>query len=452
MMKVALVNLPWRDGNRLGVRAGSRWPFTSETVPGGRLLYVPFPFFLAYAAALLKKNGFETVLIDSIAAGEDYADVCFRLARSGPGLLAAEISTPSLTGDLRMLEQLRGDFPGMKIAVCGAHATVKHRELLENNPFIDFVLRGEYEYILLELSRALVSGAGLENIRGLAYRAAGASPKDNGIYRLYDLDSLPWPERDALPLSSYNDGFCGLPSPNAQMLSGRGCPLGCIFCLWPQTIYGGGTYRSRSARDVADEFEYLAKDKGFKAVYFDDDIFNLRREHALDICSELKKRKLNVPWAAMARADLMDEELISSMAGAGAYALKYGIESADRRVNELCGKRADLDKSLKMILSTRRCGIKTHLTFCLGLPGENKDTLSRNRDFVVRAAPDSLQVSFAVPFPGTAYYDQARREGSLLSDNWDDYDGNRMCVIKNGDFSPEDLEKTKNDLLRSCNL
>ena len=451
-MKVALVNLPWRDGNRLGVRAGSRWPFTSETVPGGRLLYIPFPFFLAYAAALLKNNGIEAVLIDSIAAGEGYEELFARLARSGPELLAAEVSTPSLSGDLRALERLRGSFPGMKIAVCGAHATVKHEELLKNNPFIDFVLRGEYECVLLELSKALASGAGLENIRGLAYRDADTVIRDNGIYRLQHLDSLPWPDRDALPMLNYNDGFCGLPSPNVQMLSGRGCPLGCIFCLWPQTIYGGGAYYSRSARDVADEFEYLVGQKGFKAVYFDDDIFNLRREHALDICSELKKRRLNTPWAAMARADLMDEELISSMAEAGACALKYGIESADRRVNELCGKRADLDKSLNMILATRRHGIKTHLTFCIGLPGENEGTLSKNIDFIGRAAPDSLQVSFAVPFPGTAYYDRALREGLLLSDNWNDYDGNRMCVVKNGDLSPEYMEKTRNDLRRSRNL
>jgi len=448
MMRVALINLPWRSEGRLGVRAGSRWPFTSEPAPGGRLLYLPFPFFLAYAAALLKKNNFPVTLADCIASGEGYDDLCGRLSAAEPQLLAAEISAPSLSCDLKMLKDLREAFPGMKVAVCGAHATAKYAELLGTNPFIDFVLRGEYEQVLLELAGALDSGRAPDDIRGLVSRGPGGEIRDNGTAPIRDLDGLPWPERGDLPLLNYNDGFCGLPSPNVQMLSSRGCPLGCAFCLWPQTIYSGGGYRCRSVGDVVDEFEYLARELGFKAVYFDDDTFNLRKERVLDICAEIKKRKMGVPWAAMARADLMDEELISAMAEAGAYAVKYGIESADPRVNELCGKRADLARSLEMIRATCRRGIKVHLTFCVGLPGEDKDTLAKNKDFICMAAPDSLQVSFAVPFPGTEYYEFVLKEGLLVSDNMDDYDGNRMCVVKNRYLSPREMERAR-DVLRS---
>ncbi len=452
MMRVALVNLPWSSEGRLGVRAGSRWPFTSEPVPGGRLLYLPFPFFLAYAAALLKKNGFPVTLADCIASGEGYAELCGRLSAAQPQLLAAEISAPSLSCDLKMLKDLREAFPAMKIAVCGAHATARYAELLENGPFIDFVLRGEYEPVLLDLSRALDSGRGPDGILGLVCRGPGGEIRANGARRIQDLDNLPWPERGDLPLLNYNDGFCGLPSPNVQMLSSRGCPLGCSFCLWPQTVYSGGEYRCRSVVDVADEFESLAAKKVFRAVYFDDDTFNLRRERVLSLCAEIKRRKLNVPWAAMARADLMDEELLSVMADAGAYAVKYGIESADPRVNELCGKRADLRRSLEMIRSTRRHGIKVHLAFCVGLPGEDKGTLAKNTEFVGMASPDSLQVSFAVPFPGTAYYDLVLKEGLLASGNLDDYDGSRMCVVKNPGLSPSDMEKARDALYSCCRL
>ena len=65
-MKIFLGNPPWKKGSRLGVRAGSRWPFTLGVPEGARKPeYIPFPFFLAYAAAVLERDGFTVMLIPS---------------------------------------------------------------------------------------------------------------------------------------------------------------------------------------------------------------------------------------------------------------------------------------------------------------------------------------------------------------------------------------------------
>ena len=150
-----------------------------------------------------------------------------------------------------------------------------------------------------------------------------------------------------------------------------------------------------------------------------------------------------VPWAAMARADLMDEELLKALVASGLYAIKYGIESADQNILDFCKKNMDLNKTYQIIKLTRKLGIKVHLTFCLGLPKETKQSVQKTIRFIQDSQPDSLQVSFATPFPGTEYFRYVNDKGYLLSDNWSDYDGNSKCVIKTQELGCRDLERIR---------
>ncbi|MCM8784035.1 MAG: cobalamin B12-binding domain-containing protein, partial [Candidatus Omnitrophica bacterium] len=143
--KVVLVNLPWEKDGKWGVRAGSRWPHIKTEEENN---YQPFPFFLAYSASLLKNNGFEVYLIDCLAEKMDFIKLKQKIKEIKPHLLLAETSTPSLYNDLEILKQLSGDF---LIALSGPEANIRKKEFLERNPFIDFVLVGEYEVTLLEL-------------------------------------------------------------------------------------------------------------------------------------------------------------------------------------------------------------------------------------------------------------------------------------------------------------
>ncbi len=429
-MRIVLVNLPWRHNGRVGVRAGSRWPFTYTPEKDGRMPYIPFPFFLAYATSVLKKAGIETHLIDAIAEGAGEEETIEKINSLNPGLLVAETSTPSFASDLKILESIRNRLPEAKVALSGPHSSVFAAEIFEKNFFVDYVLVGEYEYTLRELVCNLRDGLPIEGVDGLAYRG-DKGIKINKRRRLIDpLDSLPWPERDSLPMYSYNDGFCGLPQPNVQMWTSRGCPFVCSYCLWPQTMYQGGAYRKRMPAYVVDEMECLVKKFGFKAVYFDDDTFNIDRCHALKISSEIKKRKINVPWAAMARVDLMDKGLLKSMANAGLYAVKYGIESADQGILNFDRRQMELDSVGAIIRYTKNLGIKVHLTFCLGLPGETRETVGKTIKFINDVRPDSAQFSFATPFPGTDLFNYLKDRNLLLSEEWSDYDGNVQCVIR----------------------
>ena len=425
------------------MRAGSRWPFTLHPEKDGRIYYIPFPFFLAYAASLLKREGKRARLVDAIAEEISEQELIGRLKDYNPALILVETSTPSFASDLRIIGNIHNNLPACRIALCGPHASVFPEEILNDHHLIDYLLVGEYEYTLLELVNHLENSLSLESISGLAFRENQKVRINRPRPTIDNLDILPWPEREDLPIYRYNDSFAGLPVPNVQIWSSRGCPFQCTFCLWPQAIYKERRYRKRSPEDVVDEMEYLIKRFNFRAVYFDDDIFNIDREHLLTVCSQIIDRKIAIPWAGMARADLMDEELLERLAKAGLYAVKYGIESASHDILTRCKKSMDLARAGRMIKLTKRLGIKVHLTFCLGLPGETKDTAQETLDFIENVRPDSLQASFATPFPGTEYFKYAKGEKTLLSEDWSDYDGNQKCIIKTQGLASRELEEIR---------
>lgn len=451
-MRTLLLNLPWSENGRFGVRAGSRWPFTLEPEKDGYIHYIPFPFFLAYAASLLKKESKEARLIDAIAENIGEQSLLGDIISYNPDIIVIETSTPSFQNDIRIIEDIRKKMSNCHIALCGPHASTFPEHILTKYSIIDSILKGEYEYTLLELVNHLEKNLDFKNILGLAYREGIKIIVNNSRKTIDNLDSLPWPEREDVPIYKYNDGFCNLPQPNVQMWASRGCPFKCTFCLWPQAIYKEHRYRKRNPRDVVNEMEYLVKKFNFKAVYFDDDTFNIDREYVLNICKGIKNRKIAVPWAVMARVDLLDSSLLEIMADSGLYAIKYGIESSDKDILNLCKKDMDLNRAQEMIKVTRQLGIKVHLTFCLGLPGESKETVRRTVNFIDKVHPDSLQFSFAVPFPGTKYSVNLGLEGRLKLGDWSVYDGNYKCIVSTESTNNHDLEIIRAALCDNYNI
>jgi len=244
-------------------------------------------------------------------------------------------------------------------------------------------------------------------------------------------------------MERYLDSPGAMPFPTVQMLASRGCPYGCLFCLWPQVMYGGQTYRAREVSDVLGEMEEMVKKFKFQSVYFDDDTFGLKKEWIHDFCDAFIERnkagRINVPWAMMTRPDVVDEEILDKLKRTGLWAIKYGMESADQTLVNNIGKNLDIEYSKRMIMYTHSLGIKTHLTFTFGLPGETKKTINHTINTALALDPFSIQFSITTPFPGTKYYDHVEERGFLASRNLDDYDGNTKSVIRTEALRPRDL-------------
>jgi len=447
--RVALLNLPWTKGDRKGVRAGSRFPFTLESetaIP----CYVPFPFFLAYTHSMLKNAEIGVVTTDCIGEGIDETELRLRIVTYNPDLIVVETATPSFQNDIQIVERLKKTNKGSKICLTGAHVSTFPAKVLFDHDSVDFVITGQFENKVVELSKALKGKTDLSSIKGLFWRDGEeikmSEAKSSGPL----FSEFPWPERLTLPLYAYNDKFSNqiveMPEPNAQMLASRGCPYKCSFCLYPQVIYEGKCYQSRESVDIVDEMEELVKRYGIRAIQFDDDTFNINDSRMKELGNLILNRKLNTKWTFMGRADLCVEETMRLFKKAGLIALKFGVESANQEIVNRCGKNLQIKSVEKTVQMCKILGIKVHLTFTFGLPGETKETIQETIDFVKRVNPDSTQFSITTPFPGTNLYNDLTKGQKTDNLDWNLFDGNRTAVMQLDNLSAADLE---NALIRA---
>lgn len=437
-MKVFLANPPWssegkKDG--YGVRAGSRWPHYEDTVS----TYTPFPFFLAYTAALMEKESVSIRLWDSIAERDTIAGFLTQLASFEPDMIVMEVSTPSIQSDLDLCEQIAARWPGLKIILAGPHSEMYRIEFLEKHPEIFAILVGEYELTALELAKSLETGQDPTTVAGMIIRHNDKIMQTPVRALVDNLDALPFPARHLLNMRHYRDLFCELPGPSLQIIASRGCPYQCIFCSWPQVMYGSHRYRVRSADNILDEIETCIRSFRIRSIYFDDDTFNIGEQRVLEICDAFERRNIRVPWAVMARADTMTETMLRRMKAAGLTAVKYGIESTNQEILDRSKKRLNLKKAEQVIRLTQSLGIKVHLTFCFGLPGETRDTINRTITDAIRLDPDSVQFSIVTPYPGSDYFKMLDQEGRILTKDWRQYDGGSQAVFETADLSQFDL-------------
>jgi radical SAM superfamily enzyme YgiQ (UPF0313 family) len=425
------------DGKRerYYIRSGSRWPHSGIKRRGTLPHYLPFPFFLAYAAAWLKKEGFEVVTCDCVALDMPPEDLLARIEAEKPDLLFFETATPTIKFDLDLAGRIKRRPGGARLALGGPHSSVYPVETLEKNPAIDFVIIGEYEESLVELARALRDNLPAAEVKGLAYRAEGGVKLSAPRGLIEPLDKLPAPAHGLFPASwrpdpgVYWDGFCQH-RPALQMHASRGCPYRCDFCLWNQVMYSNGKYRTFPASRIVDEMESLKRLYGAKEIYFDDDDFTILAPQVEAIAGEISARGLDIKWSCMGDAVNLSRELVEKMAASGCVGIKFGVESGSPRVLKSLGKPLDLEKARQVTDWCGAVGIRTHATFSLGLPEDDMESLLETLKFLEDFNADSIQVSICTPFPGTRFFRKAEAEKLLKTVDWEKYDGKAGDVLK----------------------
>jgi radical SAM superfamily enzyme YgiQ (UPF0313 family) len=143
----------------------------------------------------------------------------------------------------------------------------------------------------------------------------------------------------------------------------------------------------------------------------------------------------------MARADLVDREILKEMKDAGLVSLKYGMESGVQELIDASGKNLKIAQVEEAVKISKELDIEVHLTFTFGLPGETKETIRRTIQKAIKLNPFSVQFSIATPFPGTKYYANLLKKGHILTNNWEEYSGSTGSVHRTDKLSKEDLDK-----------
>jgi len=422
-----------------------------------------YPIWLAYATGVLEQHGLNVRLVDAPAAGLSLRQVLSLVEEFDPRLVVINTSTPSIFNDIDVVQAIKSLTPGVVVALVGPHVSALPVETLETNTAIDAVARGEYDYTIRDLALAVQSGAAWDGVLGLSYRRPitrhngrlGEIVSNPDRPFITDLDNLPFvTEVYARHLDVRNYFYSITQYPEVALITGRGCPYQCTFCVWPQTLMGH-SYRTRSVENVADEFEYIARQwPQVKEVFIEDDTLTVDKQRAVALAQELTRRDVNLPFTANSRADV-DPETLYWLGQAGLRLLCVGFESADQTVLDALKKNIKVARFYQFSEDAARLGILVHGCFIGGNPDDTKETLARTLQLAKDLNLDSAQFFPMMVYPGTEAYAWATRNGYLITEDFREWltpDGLHRSTVSRSDLSADEILTWCNHARRSFYL
>lgn len=301
--------------------------------------------------------------------------------------------------------------------IMGGYGPTPEPEFFLKKSGCDVVCMGEGEITISKLMDAIGNKTPLKNVPGIAWIENGKLMKTDRAPLVHDLDSLPPIPYEIFPMHYYR--MLRMPKVKATdfvfpLMSARGCSFKCTFCYRMDP-----GYRMRTPGPLLDEVERLYKDYGVTYIAFQDDLLMSSVEHTEAVCLEFLKRKLPVRWNCCGRLNYCSEELLQLMKDAGCTFINYGIESMDQKVLNNMKKGLRPEMIVQGIEDTLKVGISPGLNFIFGNKGDNKETIKKAVDFMVKyddfAAKRTIRP--VTPYPGSPLYYDAIKLGLLDKDN-----------------------------------
>lgn len=364
------------------------------------------PIDLMYSAGSTEGAGCECRLVDYPAENKTWCHLESELRDFKPHVLMISITTPSLHKDVEAAALAKRVDPTILTVAKGAHFLVLDRETLERYPAVDCVIRGEYEATAAELG----SGKPLADVVGITYRTAeGAIVRNPDRPFIDNLDAIPFPARHLTRNELYfrPDTM----APQTTIVTNRGCPHSCIYCLAP--VVSGKKNRYRSTDNVLAEIEECVHKYGIRSFLFRSDLFTQNKKWVIELCQKIVDRGLKIEWASNSRVDCINLEMLQWMKKAGCWIIAYGVESGNAEILELIKKKATVEQAREAVKLTRQAGIKSSIYLLMGLPWDTPETLEDNVQFAKEIQPDFLEIFYTYPFPGTELHKVALEKGLI---------------------------------------
>lgn len=395
------------------------------------------PLGLAYIASVLKEAGHSPEILD--------LDVTKRQVDfTAYDLIGISTLTPTYPQALDIAQECNKE--GVPVVMGGYHSTFMDEETLGTG-WVDYVVRGEGEYILLDLLDYLGGKKPLDQVKGVSYRRNGEVRRNPGAHPVHDLDSLPLPARDLLEMDKYKATLNE--SSMTTVITSRGCPFNCYFCC--SSRFGGSRWRSRSPESILNELGSLKDQYSYRAVNFIDDNFTLNPKRTMEICEGMIERRLGMSWLALSRPETIvkNESMVEKMAEAGAYMVFLGMESASEETLRSYHKKAKVDQFHKAVRILEKYNIKTWASFMIGALNETREMIIKTLKFARRLNPHAVQFSILTPYPGTELFEKVRER--LLTRNWRVFDGTHP-IFKLDHVSAKELRRLLATAYRSFYL
>ncbi len=436
-MKITFLVPPSIDGN------------IPERVAGCAFLlyYVPNIFLLS-AAAVLEKAGFEVKYREATIKKWDRGHfLAFLKEDLGDvyGFYSVNLSQETDMQALKDIRQIRGDVP---VVFFGPAPSDRPAEFVvdENT----YVVRGEAEYTMLDLVKALSTKLAIKGIKSVSFKDNGKIVHNANREPIEDLDALPFPARHLLEERDvYYNPKLGK-RPFTAVCTSRGCSYRCIYCVpsslsfsreleYKHHVGKKPPVRKRSPENIIEEFKLL-KSLGYKAVNVQDDQFVWGEERTVKICEGIKG--LDIVWGCSARSDHLNEAIVKAMSAAHCKFIDLGVESFNQEILDYVKKDIDVKKNEEAILLVKKYGISAKINIMFGAsPLETMDTIQKNMDEVKRLKVDQVMYNIANPFPGTDFYKIAKENSLFVYGDYKPVNVAKEANIAYPHLGKRDLEK-----------
>jgi len=377
------------------------------------------PYGLATVASTLIESGFEVEIYDINALRLEKTQIINDLKTKSWDLVGISGLITTYNFQKWLIPQLKAINPGAPVISGGGLATT-NSDLLFRRSNVDFTVIGEGEQTMLELCQALANGMDVVSTPGIIYRQNGHLEKNPTRDNIKNLDALPFPAWDLLPMEVYlNNPIWGDAANNSSgfrkdenitrsmnIISSRGCPMSCNYCYH---LFGRSSYRFRSVQHVIGEIEILVDRYGVDFIGFVDDNMMASEKRIIEFCDAMEKKKFPLTWGCHGRVTSAKPDILDRMSDVGCVWIGYGIESGSQTILDAMNKRAQVEQAKKAIRNTRAAGIYPNTTFIFGYPGETWETIQETIAFK-RELGIKCSSFFATPYPGTSLYEQVRSQ------------------------------------------
>jgi radical SAM superfamily enzyme YgiQ (UPF0313 family) len=418
------------------------------------------PLGIASLAAYLREKNFGVGVLDCTALRLNIDQINEIIKKKDPAIIGFSVTTYGLSTAIDLAKKIRQTFP-TKLTLCGgAHARDAPEET--NYDFFDIVTYGkDGEIIIHDIVKKysaknfnrnsfLQDFEDLESIKGIVYRKNNIPIQTSPSEVIKNLDELPFPARDLMPMERYvpfPNAYKRLPATNMVLI--RGCPYFCSFCSEAST-----GARRRSPEKAIAEMKHCIEEHGIKEIHFWDDTLSYHRKWMKDFLNKLIKENLDITWTCFAAVNTVDKEILQLMAKSGCWRIFYGYETAVPALakNLLTDKKnRDLDNMKKIAQLTREAGIDANGSFMIGLPGETPELAKQTIQNTIDLDPDTAQFSIATPYPGTQLYKEIKegKWGKFLTEDLKNFSGSAAATwLPFGYSSPEELKKMQSYAFR----
>ena len=368
------------------------------------------PAWVAYLAGSLKRAGFSDIhFLDAMTYHLGPEVLQSKLAELQPDIVGVTSITPSIYEAEEVLRIAREVVPGSLRVLGGVHATFMFRQVLSEAPWVDVIVRGEGEEIMVALAEAVRDGrwpSDRRKIKGLAFAEEGEIVATQAASTVKDLDGID-PDWSILDWDSYIYIPLGVKVAIPNMA--RGCPFTCSFCsqwkFWRD-------YRVRDPKKVADEIERLVDEHGVGFFILADEEPTINKKKFVEFCQELIDRGLNrrVKWGINTRVTdiYRDRDLLKFYREAGLVHVSLGTEAAAQLKLDLFNKETKVEENKEAIRLLREADIFTEAQFIVGLDNETPETLEETYRMAWDWQPDLANWSMYTPWPFTPLFQEIR--------------------------------------------